>query len=173
MERPEAVAVKRKKVPAMTKEKTASKKTKTADPVQPDVHPVASTSAVTTGSAGVTGNSVVRSRNVKGSNLKIHHAYVRASLFKDYNLINPIPLDNGGWKIEVAFKNHKVTPIVDNKEDMIKVCKKVLEYQKKYGIKEEMHEERLDRGHKSDDDARSDPDLSLEEDEEDLAPRYH
>lgn len=73
----------------------------------------------------------------KNSNLRIHHAYVHSSLFKDYASVNPLPLSEDKWKIEVNFKNNKsVTPVVESTNEMKKVVKKVLDLQKKYGVKD-------------------------------------
>lgn len=99
----------------------------------------------------------------KNSNLRIHHAYVHSSLFKDYASVNPLPLPGDKWKIEINFKNNKsVTPVVDNTMEMKKVVKKVLDHQKKYGIKTNIIVE-----NENEDDECDDLELDSDEYEED------
>ena len=105
-----------------------------------------------------------RSRN---PNLRIHHAYVHASLFKDYASINPVPLASGKWKVEINFKNNKpVTPIVEDKEAMQKITKKVLDFQKKYGVKYEDVAEDEDTSYPDPDQDLSNVDVNYPTDEE-------
>ena len=78
----------------------------------------------------------------KTANLRIHHAYVHASLFKDFASINPEQLPSGKWKIDINFKNNKsVSCIVENEKDLSKWTKKILEYQKKYGTEAEQSDD--------------------------------
>lgn len=82
----------------------------------------------------VNSSAQTNSPKTKSANLRIHHAYVHASLFKDFASINPEQLPSGKWKIEINFKNHaSICPVVENEKDVQKISKKVLDYQKKYG----------------------------------------
>jgi hypothetical protein len=116
------------------------------------------TTKPTTSNDSTGGTTRPRARTTKGSNVKLHHGYVRASLFKDLMLINPVPLDNNQWKVEIVLGDHKLTPIAEGKEEMNKICKKVLEYQKKFGNPDGM----LDKEFvKMEDDVGSEDDIEI------------
>lgn len=73
----------------------------------------------------------------KSNNLRIHNAYAHASLFKEFASMSTKELPSGKWEITVNFKNNNpVITEVDDEKERAKVVKKVLYYQKKFGVEE-------------------------------------
>jgi len=93
--------------------------------------------------------------------LKIHFAGVVASQFKRFLNVNPVPLPNGRYRVDVNFEHSRISPIVENEKEMLKVRKKVFEFYNKYGLGSDID---VDNG---DDDEQSLDAARLDESEDD------